>query len=237
MRVLAFRHSPSDGLGLIGDVMKAHGIAWEYVDLYQELERETPLPDADALIVLGGSMSANDDLRFIHREIMYVREALEQGKPVLGICLGAQLIAKALGASVYSNATKEIGWVEVAFNDAVRNDPLFHDLDSEVIFQWHGETFDLPAGVELLASSAACRHQAFRLLDRIYGLQFHLEVTPDMILQWCREDEACGPASEAAEPIDPNTHFARTKSLAQTVFGRWCDLAERLVRDRARSAS
>jgi len=237
VRVLAFRHSPSDGLGLIGDVMETRGITWECADLYEKPERETSLPDADALIVLGGSMSANDDLRFIRREIKYVREALEQGKPVLGICLGAQLIAKALGARVYSNATKEIGWAPVVFNDASRNDPLFHGLNSEVIFHWHGETFDLPAGAELLASSAACRHQAFRLRDRIYGLQFHLEVTPDMISQWCREDEVSGPAREASEPIDPDAHFARTKNLAQTVFGRWCDMAERLVRDRVRSSS
>ena len=236
MRLLAFRHSPSDNLGLIAAVLDSHGIACQCADLYDAPVGEAPIIDADGLILLGGSMSANDGLWFLNCEIECVRAAIEAGKPVLGICLGAQLIAKALGARVYSNGRKEIGWAPVTFTDAAQKDPLFHGRNSEVIFHWHAETFDLPDGAVLLASSADCRHQAFRLGDRVYGLQFHLEVTPEMISQWCREDQACG-AREAAEPIDPHAHSARAMDLARLVFGRWCDVIKVQMEPRRDSSS
>ena len=232
MRVLVFRHSPSDGLGLIGDALDAHAIAYQYADLYAPSSDGALAYDADAMILMGGSMSANDALPFITREIEYIRSAVERGTPVLGVCLGAQLIARALGERVYANQVKEVGWAPVTFTDAALHDPLFHGIaEDQVIFHWHGETFDLPSGAELLASSAACRNQAFRVGDRIYGLQFHLEVTPDMIVEWCQEDEACAAEDEACAahvrpPIDPYAHFARTNQLAASIFGRWCTLVK-----------
>jgi len=230
VRVVAFRHSPVDGLGWIARALEAHGFYYEYADLFAAPADVSRILDADAFIFLGGSMSANDDLPAIHREIEYIQDAITLRKPVLGVCLGAQLIAKALGARVYPNTEKEIGWAPVVFTDAAPGDPLFSDVSgSPVVFHWHGETFELPAGAELLASSLACRHQAFRHGDRIYGLQFHLEVTPAMIAQWCHEDEACGEAREAREPIDPYAHAARAEELAGLVFGRWCALVERQV--------
>ncbi len=204
--------------------LQAHGFAYDYADLYQTSAAEPPVHNADALIFLGGSMSANDDLSYISRELDHLRTAVQRGRPVLGICLGAQLIAKALGASVYPNVAREIGWAPVSFTGAAQSDVVFHGLHTEMIFHWHGETFDVPKGAELLASSSACRHQAFRWGDRVYGLQFHLEATPAMIAQWCREDETCGDAREAREPIDSNAHAARTAELAGIVFGRWCNL-------------
>ena len=226
MRVLVFRHSPSDGLGLIGDALDANAISYDYADLYASPTSPAPSNEADALIFMGGSMSANDDSPFITREIEYIRSAVSGGKPVLGVCLGAQLIAKALGARVYANPVREVGWAPVTFADAALRDPLFTGLaEAEVIFHWHGETFDLPAGAELLASSAACRNQVFRLGDRIYGLQFHLEVTPGMIVEWCQEDAGCG-AGDARQPIGPYPHAARTRELAEIIFGRWCSLVK-----------
>ena len=179
-------------------------------------------------------MSANDDYPYIQREIQYIRDARERGQMVLGVCLGAQLIAKALGARVHANPVKEIGWAPVTFMPAAANDPLFAGLpEAETIFHWHSETFALPPGAELLASSDACRHQAFRVGNCIYGLQFHLEVTPFMIAEWCREDEACGDAREVTQPIDPYAHAIRSGELARLVFGRW----GALVKDRACAAS
>ncbi len=179
-------------------------------------------------------MSANDDHPYIQREIQYIRDARERGQPVLGVCLGAQLIAKALGARVHANTVKEIGWAPVTFMPAAANDPLFAGLpEAETIFHWHSETFALPPGAELLASSDACRNQAFRVGNRIYGVQFHLEVTPSMIAEWCREDEACGDAREVIQPIDPHAHATRSGELARLVFGRWCAL----VKDRTCAAS
>jgi GMP synthase (glutamine-hydrolysing) len=227
VRVLAFRHAPFEHLGLVGDALDAHGIAYDYVDLDQAPAFQLPVQRAGALIFLGGSMSANDDLPYIRREIRLIREAISNGRPVLGVCLGSQLIAKALGAKIYSNAVKEIGWAPVTFTDAARRDPLFAGLAGpEVICHWHGETFDLPSGAERLASSANCQNQAFRWGDRVYGLQFHLEVTPEMIAQWCVEDAKCGEKREVTDPIDPQAHAARAQELARLVFGRWCDLVK-----------
>jgi len=115
----------------------------------------------------------------------------------------------------------------VTFSDAAGRDTLFKGLDGpETIFHWHGETFDLPAGAELLASSAICRNQAFRFGDRVYGLRFHLEVTPSMILDWCREDQACGDAREVTRPIDAHANAERAGELARLVFGRWCGMVK-----------
>jgi GMP synthase-like glutamine amidotransferase len=205
-------------------ILEAHGFAYDYADLYQSPAAEFPVSNADALIFLGGSMSVNDDLWYLRRELDHIKTAMQSSQPVLGICLGAQLIAKALGASVYPNAAREIGWAPVSLTSAAESDALFRGLHTEVMFHWHGETFDVPKDAELLASSSACRHQAFRWGDRVYGLQFHLEVTPTMIAQWCREDETCGDQREAREPIDPYAHIARVTELAGVVFGRWCDL-------------
>jgi GMP synthase (glutamine-hydrolysing) len=234
VRVLVFRHTPADDLGLIASALDAQGILREYADLYAEPSAESLVSEADALIFMGGPMSANDDHPYIRREIQYIRDASERGQMVLGVCLGAQLIAKALGAGVHANGVKEIGWASVTFTRAAANDPLFAGLhDAEMIFHWHGETFELPAGAELLASSSACRHQAFRVGNSIYGLQFHLEVTPAMIAEWRRDDEACGAAREATQPIDPYAHAMRSGELARLVFGRWCAL----LKDRACAAS
>jgi GMP synthase (glutamine-hydrolysing) len=227
VRVIAFRHSPFEDLGFIADALDAHKISYDYADPYASPAPADSVAEAGALIVLGGSMSANDDLTYLQNEIEHIRAAILGGKPVLGVCLGAQLTARALGARAYANPVKEIGWWPVAFTPHAKCDPLFNGLDgSEVMFQWHGETFDLPAGADLLATSSACRHQAFRWGDRIYGLQFHLEATPAIIRQWCLEDAACGDAREATEPIDANAHGARAKELARLVFGRWCDLVK-----------
>jgi len=224
-RVLAFRHTPVDDLGLIAPALASGGVACDYADLYAGPSGECRVSEAGALIFMGGPMSANDDHPYLQREIEYIRDAANRGQMVLGVCLGAQLIAKALGARVYPNPVKEIGWAPVSFAPAAANDPLFAGLrEPEMIFHWHGETFDLPPGAELLASSDACVNQAFRISPRIYGLQFHLEVTPAMIAGWCRDDEACGEAREVTQPIDPHQHAARSAKLAETVFGRWCDL-------------
>jgi len=225
MRVLAFRHSPSEGIGSIADVLAARRTRCQNVDLYLDPGAPFSLEGAAGLILMGGPMSVNDDLPWIPRELAAIREAVSRGIPVLGICLGSQLIAKALGAPVYRNPVKEIGWSPVRWTPAARTDALFAGLDgSQMVFQWHGETFDLPPGAELLAESAACRHQAFRAGANIYALQFHLEVTPAIIADWLCLDAACGDAREALAPVDPSAHASRVAEVAATVFGRWCGL-------------
>uniref|UniRef100_Q01XS1 Glutamine amidotransferase class-I n=1 Tax=Solibacter usitatus (strain Ellin6076) TaxID=234267 RepID=Q01XS1_SOLUE len=223
MRVLAFRHVPFEGLGLLEAALRERCVAIDYVDAYQA---KAIIPAAEAytaLVFLGGPMSVNDDLDYLRREMEIIRQAAARRQPVLGICLGAQLIAKAMGARVQPNPKKEIGWFEVEFTDAAARDALFAGFSKETVFHWHGETFDLPEGAELLASSRDCKHQAYRLGSHLYGFQFHLEVTPSMVADWYSQDQNCGDVRELTDPIDPMANSSRMAELARVVFGRWCD--------------
>ncbi len=225
MNVVVFRHVPFEDAGLIAHIVGTRGFELRYFDLFRHPDAVVDWRAADGLVVMGGPMSANDDLPFIRRELAILTEALAARKPVLGVCLGSQLLARAAGARVYRNPVKEIGWAPVRWTEDARQDPLFGGLPSpETLFHWHGETFDLPDGAVWLASSDACRHQAFRLDDRTYGLQFHLEVTPDMIEDWCRQDTNSGDVRELPAPIDAHANAVRLAELAQHVFGRWADL-------------
>lgn len=227
-QVLVFRHVPFEHPGLIAGELASRGIACEPVDLPQEPGRAVAWDSAGALLFMGGPMSANDDLPYISRELGLIQEAWQAGKPMLGVCLGAQLIAKALGARVYRSAQKEIGWAPVYWREAAGRDPLLQGLsEAEMLFHWHGETFDLPSGADWLAYSDACPHQAFRAGPHAYGFQFHLEVTPEMIAGWCGEDLNAADVRELPAPIDPYAHAARLAELAQLVFGRWADLIRR----------
>jgi GMP synthase-like glutamine amidotransferase len=238
MSVLVFRHIPFEGLGLIAPTLTRNALDFKYIDAHSSQIGLVNITAAQALIFMGGPMSANDDLPYLHQEIELIRSAYAAGIPMLGICLGSQLIAKALGGSVYRNPVKEIGWFPIEFTDAARQDPLFSQLEQpETVFHWHSETFDLPPGAELLAHSVGCRHQAFRLRDNVYGLQFHLEVTPAMIADWCDQDANCGDVRELASPIDPNFNSVRLQELSSLVFGRWCTLVSDCGRIHARSQS
>lgn len=225
MRVLAFRHVPFEGLGHIAPVLESRGFAVDTVDLYRA---DAVLPDpaaARGLIFMGGPMSANDSLPFLEREIAILRAALDRRQPVLGICLGSQLLARAAGARVYRNPCKEIGWFDIRLTPAGAADPVLGGLGARrTVFHWHGETFDLPAGSEWLASSDACRHQAFRIGANAYGLQFHLEVTPEMIDDWQRQDVNCGDLRELEGPLDAGRGAAELADCARRLFGCWADL-------------
>ncbi|MCC7175315.1 MAG: gamma-glutamyl-gamma-aminobutyrate hydrolase family protein [Bryobacterales bacterium] len=225
MRVLAFRHVPSDHLGWIAPALEARGVAFEYIDLFREPEAPIDSGAAAGLVLMRGPMSANHELAYIRRELRLIERAAAGGTPVLGVCLGAQLVAKALGARVYRNPVKEVGWFPVAWTEAARHDTLLAGLSGEdTVFHWHGETFDLPAGSELLASSRACRNQAFRWGESVYGFQFHLEATPRMISDWVRQGLSGGDAGEMGALPDPQANAARLGELATQVFGRWASL-------------
>src|SRR5262249_24611509 len=159
-------------------------------------------------------------------EVELIRQAIGQGLPVLGICLGAQLIAKALGAPVYANGGKEIGWYDVASTPPTKDDPLFKDFGAEEkIFQLHSDTFELPAGAEPLATSRTWPCQAFRYGTNVYGLQFHLEVDEPLIERWLTIPEHCAELGEGHGRIDPAVirretplHIHRSRSLSDQVF-------------------
>jgi GMP synthase-like glutamine amidotransferase len=144
--------------------------------------------EQDLVIALGGPMSVNDEeiLPWLRAEKKFIREAMDSGKAVLGICLGSQLIANALGASVQANPCKEIGWFPVTATQPVQDTFRFPAVAN--VFHWHGETFELPAGAVHLARSAACENQGFQYGRRVIGLQFHLETTPDSARAFVEED-------------------------------------------------
>ena len=225
MRVLVFRHVPFESADLIAPALTARGLRVDYADLFRDPNPPEDWRSAAGLVVMGGPMSANDDLPFIRRELAILEEALRSETPILGVCLGAQILARAAGARVYRNPVKEIGWARVGWTDAARQDPLFRGFDApEMVFHWHGETFDLPRGAEWLAWSDACRNQAFRIGANAYGLQCHFEVTPETIANWCCEDANAGDVRELTAPIDPAAHSARLAELAAIIFGRWAAL-------------
>lgn len=191
MQVHVFQHVPFEGLGSIATLLEQRQAGVGFTRFYEPAARLPALAEVDCLIVLGGPMSVNDEeeLPWLRQEKRFISEAIADGKAVLGICLGAQLIASALGARVYPGPEKEIGWFPILAEPVGVG--TFAFPASVQVFHWHGETFDLPAGAVRLAASAACRNQAFQLGDRVLGLQFHLETTPESaaaILTHCADE-------------------------------------------------
>ncbi|WP_036858534.1 type 1 glutamine amidotransferase [Porticoccus hydrocarbonoclasticus] len=179
MRSHIFQHVPFEGPGSIEPWLRAAGHNITRTPFFIGGSTLPAISDIDSLIVMGGPMSANDEQLFpwLAQEKAFIRRAIDDGKPVLGICLGAQLIASAMGARVYPNPTREIGWFPI-HGCTVPGANNFSFPSSVNVFHWHGETFDLPSGAIHLASSDVCRLQAFQLGTSVIGLQFHLETTP-----------------------------------------------------------
>jgi GMP synthase-like glutamine amidotransferase len=190
MNAHVLQHVPFEGIGSISDCLDRRGVTVTTTRFFES----DPLPDLDGIdlvIAMGGPMSVNDEetLPWLVAEKAFIREAIDRGIAVLGICLGAQLIASACGAKVYPGRQREIGWFPI---EAVNAGPdALPFPDKAKVLHWHGETFDLPAGAVHLARSAACEHQAFQIGKRVLGLQFHPEVTPASLatmLEHSRED-------------------------------------------------
>ncbi|HTP89374.1 MAG TPA: gamma-glutamyl-gamma-aminobutyrate hydrolase family protein [Bryobacteraceae bacterium] len=223
--ISVIRHIPFEGLGRIAPALDRTGIPFHYFDVFAGAQPPEP-EDSGGLILMGGPMSANDNQEYLKTELRLIDATVRAGRPVLGICLGAQLIAKALGGRVFRNPTKEIGWYPLHLTRAAASDALLAGLPNpSTVLQWHGETFDLPPGAEHLAWSELCRNQAFRYGSQVYGFQFHLETTPDMIADWCRQDANCGDVRELREPIDPSAFDSEQEQAAELVFSRWASLA------------
>ena len=212
--ILVLRHERFEHLGYFAEILNDLHIPFVYSDLNDKLD----LGPHQALIVMGGPQSANDPA--MSAEMRFSQQVIGEKVPVLGICLGAQLIAKALGADVYRNREKEIGWAPVHFTESGQTDPVLGGLASpSAFFHWHSETFTQPPGAELLAYSGKCRQQAFRYRDSIYGIQFHPEITPAMIVDWSAQPANCGDVDTLEAPIDP--HAAATEPLARHILEGW----------------
>jgi GMP synthase (glutamine-hydrolysing) len=175
MRVHTLEHAPNEGAGKIADWARARAYALSTTRL--DLGQSLPTPGSfDLLVIMGGAMNIyqHRDYPWLRAEKALLAEAIQAQKAVLGVCLGAQMLADALGARVFQNAEIEIGWMPVSFTD--RPAPFDRFPERPTVFHWHGDTFDLPAGARRIAQSEACANQAFIHDDRLVGLQFHVEV-------------------------------------------------------------
>lgn len=223
--IAIFRHNRTEGPGYFATFLDAHGIPWQLV----RLDAGAPVPRAAnefaGLCFMGGPMSVNDDLPWIAPVLDLIRDAVAHEIPVIGHCLGGQLMAKALGARVGSNPVKEIGWGEVWTTSPSARDWL-GDLARFEAFHWHGETFSLPEKATLILSSAHCPHQAFVLGPHL-ALQCHVEMTEAMIRQWCRQwaDECAAPSASVQSPDQMLTHVAERlaamRVAADRLYTRW----------------
>jgi len=195
--VLVVQQAEAEGPGLLAAPLPAMGLTLSTVRAWRGERVPAAAQDFAAIVLMGGPMGVYETARHPHLAdaILLAGDALRRGVPVLGVCLGSQILAAAAGARVFPGPVKEIGWHPVRLSAEGRADPLLGLLPADpVVFHWHGDTFDLPAGATLLASSGRYAHQAFRIGTRAYGLQFHVEVTPEMVDRFI----AAG-ASEAAD--------------------------------------
>jgi GMP synthase (glutamine-hydrolysing) len=228
-QVLFIQHGPRDVPGLFGSAMEAAGVELQRVETW----RGDPLPDLaafDGVAIGGGGMGAyeTDEFPFLAAEMALIRAARRARKPLLGICLGAQLMAAALGAKVFLNRVREIGFHEVRFTDAAASDPLWAPCAPALKpVHWHGDTFTLPRGAELLASSDLTANQLFRIDGLHYGIQFHLEIDLPVLTAMVGSDTA----DLKTAGIDPDSllreareHLPRIEPTARAVFGRWAQL-------------
>ncbi len=229
--VLVLQHDAQEPLGTIEYALRRAGLRHRYLRCHQG---EPAPPDIQAfagLIVLGGSMGVYEEAQhpFLTQELRLIEQALSHSLPTLGVCLGGQLLAAALGASVQPGERKEIGWHPVTLTEDAVEDALWSGIQSPFTgFHWHGDFLEPPAGATSLAFSALTPCQAFRFGSNAYGFQFHLEVTETIIQDWTAAfaGELAETGLEAA-PITSGmaSHLAPMQQIAQEVFGRWAGLA------------
>lgn len=226
--IAIFRHAPHEGPGHFATFCDAHGLPWQLIRIDAGDAIPSAAEDYAGLVFMGGPMSVNDDLHWIAPLLALIRGAAASEIPMLGHCLGGQLLAKALGGSVGRNPVKEIGWGEVRVLESPVARDWFGDARTFPAFHWHGETFALPPGAECILESAYCAHQAFALGPHL-ALQCHVEMTEDMIRSWCEvggDEIAAAAASpgvqDAAQMQALNReHLPVMRAVADRLYLRW----------------
>lgn len=222
LKVHVLQHVPFEDIGSMATWLNARGAKVSYTRFFENaiLPR---LNGFDLVIVMGGPMSVNDEsiLPWLRHEKQFIREAVRRDVPLLGVCLGAQLIASALGAQVYRTSQKEIGWFSIEALPAPPGNFCFPEKC--MVFHWHGESFDLPSGAVRLARSAICENQAFQIGKNVIGLQFHLETTPESVqalLDNCANDLVPGPYIQTASALReiPNMVYNEINNLMSEVL-------------------
>ena len=234
-KIYVLQHHPVETLGTIADALEGAALAWQYVRVYDGQPVPSSMKGAGGLIVMGGPMGVyqTDRYPWLRDEMLLIEDAVKSNLPTLGVCLGAQILAAALGAKVERNPNgKEIGWHPIKLGDSAQHDRLMRGLPATLTpFHWHGDIFDLPPGAVLLASSEKTPCQAFRYGDKAYAFQFHFEVTPDGVAAMAdafakdlnRENIA------ADRVIAQAAEFAPTlEKISDSVFSRWASPIQKM---------
>jgi len=235
--VLVFQHDPFEDLGFFGEVLDKQGTDYRVVRLFHGEMPTEEWEHVRALIILGGPMNVDDEeaVSFLRWEKRIIRAAIDESVPMLGICLGAQLLAHVLGAPVQRHSQAEMGWYDVHMSADGRSDPVLGAAGERLpVFQWHSYSYDLPSGATHLARTETCEQQAFRFGSNAYGFQFHLEADVGVIERWLAlpafraELAAAGlPADEQAIRAETEKLVAATRSSADAVFNNFLDLIGR----------
>jgi GMP synthase-like glutamine amidotransferase len=226
--VAIFRHHQSEGPGYLAEFLDTHQLPWHLIRI-----DENEIVPADAgsfsgMVFMGGPMSVNDALPWIEPAMALIRDAVALDIPVLGHCLGGQLMSRALGGSVRKNAVKEIGWGEVSVSANAEAGEWFGDAKNATVFHWHGETFSTPNGATHLLSSKHCTNQAYAIGKHL-ALQCHVEVTAEMIRQWCElgaieiaeNSHTAGVQSATAMQALSAQNLPALQLLAQRIYTKW----------------
>jgi len=232
-KILVFQHVPYEPLGTLDPLIKEAGFRIRYVNFGRDPYQRPSLDKYEALIVLGGPMNAHqiDTYPNLVTEVNVIREAVDSGMSVLGICLGAQLLALSLGGQVARNEEREIGWYDVELTAPGRRDAVLSSFSAtQSVFQWHEDGISLPDGAVNLATSPACPVQAFRYGEHAYGFQFHLEVDASLVERWLTVPDNQPILAAEAGRIDPQLIRQQTsrrigalQDLSRMTFSRWID--------------
>ena len=235
-KILVFQHVPYEPLGTLDPLLKAAGFRIRYVNFGRDAEQRPSLDRYAALIVLGGPMNAEQIDRHpnLATEVEIIREAVDRDMSILGICLGAQLLAKALGGSVERNRVREVGWYDVHLTEEGKTDPVLSTFaPTQRVFQWHEDRINLPGNAVHLASSPDCDIQAFRHGEHAYGFQFHLEVNESLIERWLTVPANQPLLEDEKGRVDPDQirqqtaqEIAALEAQSRTTFKRWVDRFE-----------
>ena len=230
--LLVIQHVPHERLGTFEPVFNEAGLTLRLLNAHDPKAAWPGVAAFDGLVSMGGPQSVYEQAKYpyLQRELTLLREAVGQGKPVLGVCLGAQLLAAALGADVTKNPQKELGWYPLMREPGADGDPLGEPFgQTETVFQWHGDTFALPKGAVRLFSSPLCPEQGFRYREHVWGLQFHVEVTEAIIRAWMQVPANKAELASLRGTIDPMSirrqspaHIDRLKELSRHVADALC---------------
>ncbi len=229
MSIVILRNMAGNSLGHLTQVLQDHGLTYEYWDAYDLEANEFQLsPEIKGFIILGGIMNVDETQQFpfLQRERNLIQSAISQELPIFGICLGAQMIARSLGAVVEKNPIKEVGWTPIELTPEGQVDPVMSALGRLTPqFQWHEDTFYLPEGAVLLASSAACPRQAYRIGENIYGVQFHPEVTQEIIMGWLNTSTSITTEQRRQIIAETEATYQQRCQISQKMFDQFCTLA------------